>query len=189
MTLLAAVADPDRVLVAADSLELFVHQGYGQKIAKLVQVPEQDLVYGIYGQSGRDGQLQKFLTDSAFSTWGELAYKTPYMVEQLNIESAPHGFAAIVAGRLVGTVQAHAFGRHTLEGNDGASWFVGQNRLHAKVAWDATSAVAASMDLEERFTLVMELVVAASEPVLEPPLNLWRVTPVEGCVRVLPSEA
>jgi len=185
VTLLAGVREEGRILVAADSLATWQQEGYGETVEKLQQVPGQDLVYGIYGEGNRDIQFRQFLVESAFSTWGELVYKTPYEVDRLDIESVPHGFAVIVAGRLEGRIDIHTFRRFTVGGNDEASKFVGQNRLAAKIAWDVATAVAPSVDLEERFAVVMKSVVTSSHPFLEPPVHMWRITPECGCEHIL----
>jgi hypothetical protein len=186
VTLLAGVQEPDRILVAADSLQVWQQQGYGESIAKLQKIPGQDLVYAIYGEGTYDLQFRDFLVQKKFSDWSQLEYETPYLVKRLDLESAPHGFAAIVAGRLEDNiVRLLPFGRFTLPAS-GSAQFIGQNRLAAKVAWDAAASLASSVDIETRFATVMETVVSASPPMLGPPVHMWRVTPDRGCEQVLP---
>lgn len=190
VTLLAGVQEPGRVLVAADSLTSWESEGYGERMAKLEQVPNQDLVCGIYGNGAWDPVFRRYLEDERFESWGGLAYNVPYKVGELDLQSAPHGFDAIVAGRFKDQVHFQAFGHHLITDNDNPNSpsfaFIGKNRLVAKTAWDVANELAESTDLEERFLAVMERVVGNSKPYLQPPVHVWRVTPTHGCEHIHP---
>lgn len=188
MTLLAAVKTADYALVAADSLQTWSLGGYGEPVEKIQEVPGQALIYAIFGEGGYDAQFQKFLADFRFDRWDRLVSTTATVVQANEAKSAPGGFGAIVAGVLGGEVGVYPLGRHTLSGEDGSSWFIGTNRLAAKVAWDVARTIKPDHDVEELFRLVLDTVVNDAGPAfLAPPVHIWRVTADAGCEHVWPQ--
>jgi hypothetical protein len=177
MTLLAAVREGDHICIAADSLEIHSAAGYGSSVNKLERWGDRKLVWGWYGNSNAaDALRQSMVTYGAPLSWEDLEYKYDSAVQMLDQQNAQTGgFAILVAGFLDDKWKIKALGRHHLDSENPDEWcFLGQNRLAARVGWDVASD---TLELEDRFYLVMDAVIRDSPNVLGGPVTGWRITP------------
>ncbi|MGA3352660.1 MAG: hypothetical protein ABSD85_05660 [Acidimicrobiales bacterium] len=175
MTILAAVRVNETVLIGADSLEIRQQAGYGETVDKLYRVPGTSVIWGYYGNGDAGKLFRKHVVETPVRSWGDLTYKFECAVEKLDSDYVLQGgFGALFAGDLHGELRIAGFGSHHRASDE---WcFLGLNRLAAQVSWEILATRPNGLNTTERFRLVMETVIQASQSLLGMPLNCWRIT-------------
>jgi hypothetical protein len=93
---------------------------------------------------------------------------------RLDLQAGGQRFGVVFAGRLEGRFGIKVFARYPLQASAGSGeWaFAGVVRVAAAVGWRLTE----YLDPEKRIRRVMQTVIDASHPMLDPALQLWRIS-------------
>jgi hypothetical protein len=177
MTLLGAVRTDSGAWIGSDSLLLHHYAGYGEPWPKIFRYRSQQLAWGWFGSSDQGDDFELYVNSIGrdLYTWDDLSGMVANVVTQHDLQARGQRFGAVFAGYLGNTFGFRAFARFPLKGEDpNGEWaFMGANRLPAQVGWLLTSD---NPDPEDRFRKVMQTTIDNSHGVLDPPLQIWRVT-------------
>ena len=177
MTLLGAVHTDDGAWIASDSLLLHYNAGYGEQWSKIFRYRGQQLAWGWFGSSDQGDEFELYVNSLGrdLYTWDDLSGMVANVIIQLDLQARGQRFGAVFAGCLGDTFGLRAFARFPLRrGGPSGEWaFAGANRLPAQVGWLLT---ADDPHPEDRFRKVMQTTIDNSHGVLDPPLQIWRIT-------------